>query len=108
MQPPYLLYFAICCTLAFPQAPPQGARTPPDEAGPSGPRLPDGRSQREEILKADHKKSVEDAAQLLREAEEFKADLEKNDRYVLSVTTFKKLDNIEKLTKRIRSRLKRF
>jgi hypothetical protein len=34
--------------------------------------------------------------------------MEKNDRHVLSVGTLKKLDDIEKLSKRIRGRMKRF
>jgi len=39
-------------------------------------------------------------------AEQLKIDLEKNDRYVLSMATLKKTDDIEKLAKRIRSRLR--
>ena len=74
---------------------------------PPEPRLPDGRSQKEEILKAEHAKSLEDAGELMKLAEELKIDLEKNDRHVVSVGTLKKLDEIEKLAKRIRGRLKR-
>ena len=75
---------------------------------PDEPRLPNGASQKEEILKADHKKSLEDAGKLMELTEELKIDLEKNDRHVLDVGTLKKLDEIEKLTKRIRGRLKRY
>lgn len=71
-------------------------------------RLPDGRSQAEEILKADHKASLKDAAELLRLSEELKIDLEKNDRHVLSISSLKKTEEIEKLAKRIRSRMKRY
>jgi hypothetical protein len=71
------------------------------------PRLPDGRSQTEAILKADHQKTLKDAAELLRLAEDLKMELEKNDRHVLSVGTLKKTEEIEKLAKRIRSRLTR-
>ena len=71
-------------------------------------RLPNGKSQKEEILKADHEKSLEDAGKLMELTEELKIELEKNDRHVLSVSTLKKLDDIEKLTKRIRSRLRRY
>lgn len=71
-------------------------------------RLPDGRSQNDEILKADHKRNLEDAGDLLRLAEELKIELEKNDRYVLSMGMLKKTEEIEKLSKRIRSRLKRY
>jgi hypothetical protein len=36
-----------------------------------------------------------------------KEELEKNDRHVLSLTSLKKTEEIEKLAKRIRSRLRR-
>jgi hypothetical protein len=85
------------------------AQTPTDAVvDPTDPRLPNGKSQREEILKADHQKSLDDAGKLIALSEELKAELEKNDRHVLAVGTLKKLDEIEKLTKRIRGRLKRY
>jgi len=43
---------------------------------------------------------------LVKASEDLKAQLEKDDRHVLSMSSLKQLDNIEKLTKRIRSRLK--
>lgn len=75
---------------------------------PEEPKLPDGTSQKEAILKADHERSLKDADSLIKLAEDLKIDLEKNDRHVLSVGTLKKLDEVEKLTKRIRGRLKRY
>jgi len=71
-------------------------------------KLPNGKSQREEILKADHARSLQDAAELVKLSEELKIELEKNDRHLLSVGSLKKLDDIEKLAKRIKSRLKRY
>lgn len=71
-------------------------------------RLPDGRSQTEEILKADHERNLKDAGELLKLAEDLKMELEKNDRHVLSVGMLKKTEEIEKISKRIRGRLKRF
>ena len=68
--------------------------------------LPNGKSQKEEILKAEHRQNIKDAADLAELAEQLKIDLEKNDRYVLSLTTLKKTDDIEKLVKRIRARLR--
>ena len=85
------------------------AQTPKDPIPDAvDPRLPNGKSQKEEILKADHEKSLEDAGKLMELTEELKIELEKNDRHVLAVGTLKKLDEIEKLTKRIRSRLRRY
>jgi hypothetical protein len=71
-------------------------------------RLPDGRSQSEEILKADHQQNLKEAAELVKLAEDLKAELEKNDRHVLSMGAVKKTDDIERLAKRIRGRLKRY
>ena len=39
-------------------------------------------------------------------AEQLKIELEKNDRFILSMATLKKTDDIEKLAKRIRARLR--
>jgi hypothetical protein len=72
------------------------------------PRLPSGRSQREEILKAEYAKTLEDAGRLVELAEGLKIELEKNDRHVLSVSSLKKAEELEKLAKRIRKRLNRF
>ncbi len=71
-------------------------------------RLPSGKLQRDEIIQAEHKKNREDAAALARLAQEVKDDLDNGDSYIVSVKTLKKLDDIEKLDKGIRARLKRF
>ena len=68
--------------------------------------LPNGKSQKDEILKSEHQQNLKDAAELADLAEQLKIDLEKNDRYVLSMATIKKTDDIEKLAKRIRARLR--
>ena len=93
---------ALLVTFSAGQAP----KDPIPDASDS--RLPNGKSQKEEILKADHEKSLEDAGKLMQLTEDLKIELEKNDRHVLAVSTLKKLDEIEKLTKRIRSRLRRY
>ena len=69
--------------------------------------LPNGKPQKDEILKAEHQQNLKDAAELADLAEQLKIDLEKNDRYVLSMATLKKTDDIEKLAKKIRSRMRR-
>jgi hypothetical protein len=70
-------------------------------------QLPDLKHQQEEILKADHEKDLKDATQLIDLAEQLKQELEKNDRHVLSISSLKKTEEIEKLAKRIHSRLVR-
>jgi len=76
--------------------------TPDEDA-----RLPDAKQQQEEILKENHEKDLKDAAQLIELAEQLKQELEKNDRHVLSISSLKKTEEIEKLAKRIHSRLVR-
>ena len=68
--------------------------------------LPNGKSQKDEILKAEFQQNLKDAAELAELAEQLKIDLEKNDRYILSMATLKKTDDIEKLARRIRARLR--
>ncbi|MBL8227002.1 MAG: hypothetical protein JNL98_00935 [Bryobacterales bacterium] len=98
----WLALTALLAALATPAQPPAPRRE--DDI----PRLPDGRSQLEEILKSDHKASLKDAADLMKLSEELKIELEKSGRHVLSVGMIKKTEEIEKLAKRIRSRLKRY
>jgi hypothetical protein len=71
-------------------------------------KLPNGKLQRDEIAKADYKKNLEDAAQLVQLSQDVKEALENGDQYVVSVRTIKKLDDIDKLSRSIRGRLKRY
>jgi hypothetical protein len=71
------------------------------------PKLPNGKSQDDEILKAEREQNIRDAAKLVEMAGSLKADLEKTDRFILSMDTLKKTDDIEKLVKKIRDRLRR-
>jgi hypothetical protein len=79
----------------------------PREPEDSENRLPNGRLQRDEILKAEHEKSLQDASELMKLAQDLKTDLEKSTAFVVSVGAIKKTEDIEKLAKRIRGRLKR-
>lgn len=56
----------------------------------------------------EHKKNLDDAAAMAKLAEEVSEDLEKNDRYVMSLKTLKQLDEIERLAKAVRGRLKKY
>jgi hypothetical protein len=100
------LFLLVCVTLsAVPQrGGPGGRRGGPDDD--QDVILPNGKSQREEIAKAEHQQNLKDAAELADLADQLKIDLEKNDRYVVSMATIKKTDDIEKLSKRIRARLR--
>ena len=70
-------------------------------------RLPNGKLQRDEIVKSEYEKSLQDAAELIRLSEDLKADLEKNSAFVVSIPSIKRTEEIEKLAKRIRARMKR-
>jgi len=67
-------------------------------------RLPDGTLQSEAILKDEQKKNLADAAKLIELGTEVESELKKHDHHVLSVGLLKKLEEIEKLAKRMRSR----
>jgi hypothetical protein len=69
--------------------------------------LPNGKSQKEEILKADHKLNLDDARRLVEVAQGLKAELEKRGQQVLSLNAIRNTEEIEKLAKRIRGRLRR-
>lgn len=70
-------------------------------------RLPSGKRQSDEILRLEHKKNLEDAAELVKLSDDLKAELEKSDAFVLSLAAIRKTEDIEKVAKRIRARLKR-
>ena len=70
-------------------------------------KLPNGKSQKEEIVRFDYERNMKDAGELARLSEEIKDDLERGDRYLISLKTLKKLDDVEKLAKDIRQRMRR-
>jgi len=69
-------------------------------------RLPNGKSQRDEILKAEHEQNIRDAAKLEEMVQELRESLEKEDRFVFSLSTVKKTEDIEKLAHKIRTRMR--
>jgi hypothetical protein len=102
------LLLLLAATLGLALLPPASAQLPERPSGDRQIEMPNGRNQQEEILKADHEKDVKDATELVELAQQLKLELEKNDPHVLSISSLKKTKEIEKLAKRIRSRLRRF
>jgi hypothetical protein len=100
---------AICaaalCITAAPQRGGQLPDGPQIDTAPPDNKLPNGKSQRDEILKAERKQNLKDAADLVALTQQLQQDLEKNESYVFSLNTLKKTDDIEKLVKKIRSRM---
>lgn len=70
-------------------------------------RLPNGKLQSEEILKEEHAKALKEAGEMKKLVDEFYEDLEKNGPHVVSVQMLKRLDEIEKKAKKIKSRISR-
>jgi hypothetical protein len=101
-----LLLLPIAVGLLFSQEPGMNRphKLPEDN---SDVKLPNGKSQQEEILKADYQKTLQDASELVRLAEQLQDDLIKEDRHVLSIASLKKAEDIEKLARKIRTRLKK-
>ena len=79
---------------------------PAPGAEPEDVRLPNGKLQRDAILKADYQSNLKDARDLIDLTKEFELDLEKSDASVLSLALLKKLDDMDKITKRIRGRMR--
>jgi hypothetical protein len=102
MQPAHLLILAAALVMPA-QIPPMPR--PPEEPRDDA-RLPNGKLQRDEILKAEFQKSLQDSRELSKLADELQSDLEKSDRNVLSLATLKKTEEIEKLARRIHDRIK--
>ena len=95
---------AVAAAQVLPQFPP-GMEPPVRRDEPY--RMPNGKLQRDEILKAEYKKSLADSKDLVKLATDLRTELVKNDQYVLSLSAIKKTEEIEKLARRIRERMKR-
>lgn len=86
---------------------PQPGPPPVPQGGDRGDvTLPNGKSQRDEILRVEHEQNLKDAAKLADLADELKEAMEKEDRFVFSLNTMKKAEEIEKLAHKIRSRMR--
>jgi hypothetical protein len=85
---------------------PDSSQQHQDDPVDTGAKLPDGPSQKEALAKAAYMDSLDDTKKLIAAAEDLKTELEKNDRYVVSLAAIRKTEDIEKLARRIRGRLK--
>jgi Zn-dependent oligopeptidase len=69
-------------------------------------KLPNGKSQNDAIAKRNHEQALKDANDLITVAGQLKDELQKAGNYVVPVSSVKKTEEIEKLARRIRGRLK--
>lgn len=60
------------------------------------------------MLKAEYKKSLQDVHQLVELSQSLETEMEKETSQVFSIGDLKKLDEIEKIAKRVRGRMRRF
>jgi hypothetical protein len=69
-------------------------------------KLPNGKSQKDAIAKEDHNLALKDVNELITVAEQLRDELQKSGEHVVSLTSVKKTEEIERLAKKIRGRLK--
>ena|ERR1700685_3337382 len=69
-------------------------------------KLPNGKSQKDAIAKEEHEQALKDTKELIAVAQQLKDELQKAGDYVVSMSSVKKTEEIEKLAKRIRGHLK--
>ncbi len=79
---------------------------PPDRDKPNDAKLPNGKSRADAIAADEHKKAVEEANELVQEAEKLRDDLKSAGKFVVPVAAVRRTEEIEKLAKRIRGRLR--
>ncbi|MFL6354002.1 MAG: hypothetical protein ACJ74Z_19425 [Bryobacteraceae bacterium] len=69
-------------------------------------KLPNGKSQNDAIAKQNHEQALKDANDLIAVAGQLRDELQKAGNYVVPISSVKKTEEIEKLARRIRGRLK--
>ncbi len=91
--------FLACCTGTL-----AAQQLPQSEKDEKPKRMPDGTLQSEAILKDEQKKMLNDSAKLIELSKDINDELKKNDHHVLSVGLLKKLEEVEKLARKMRGR----
>jgi hypothetical protein len=89
---------------------PDGTPRPPRPPKPATPKeapdsVPSSNEAQERQLQWAHEQNLEDTSLLIKLSHELKWELANNDREVLSLATVKKMDEIERLIKKIRARV---
>jgi hypothetical protein len=98
---------SLAAVAAFGQDASQGDKSSPlPKPGEEDPKLPNGKSQRDEIARQQHADALKDVDALVAAAEELRDELKHAGDFVVPVTSVRKTEEIEKLAKKIRGRLK--
>jgi hypothetical protein len=69
-------------------------------------KLPNGKSRADAIAEDEHRKALDEADQLLQMAQKLKDQLKEAGRFVVPMQAIRQTEDIEKLAKKIRSRLR--
>lgn len=72
----------------------------------SDPKLPNGKSQKDAIAQQQHAEALNAVNEMIGLAQQVKTELQKSGNFVVSVSTIKKTEEIEKLARKIRGKLK--
>jgi hypothetical protein len=102
---------ALCAVFApvayqLPQEPPDPRRPFPDHDPSDDSKLPNGKSQKDAISKQAHEEALKEADSLVRLAEDLRDELKRAGNFVVSVSSLRKTEEIEKLARHIRGKLK--
>ncbi len=100
----WFLALALACMFTLSGQDPMPGRPQPHDQDKT---LPPGKL-RDQLAKEDYEKNLDDSRALVRLSESLRDEIEKNDKFIVSMTALKKAEEIEKLSKRIRSRMKRY
>lgn len=88
------------------QLPEQQPPLPPVPKPDEDERMPNGKSRNDAIAKEEHERALKDADQLIAVAQQLKDELQKAGDFVVPLSCVKRTEEIEKLARRIRGRLK--
>jgi len=88
------------------QEPPDNRRPLPDRDLNEDTKLPNGKSQKDAISKQAHEDALKEIEALIRLAEDLRDELKRSGEYVVAVSSLRKTEDIEKLARRIRTKLK--
>ncbi|MFL6307019.1 MAG: hypothetical protein ACJ72H_26095 [Candidatus Sulfotelmatobacter sp.] len=69
-------------------------------------RLPNGKSRADAIAQSEHKKALQEADELVEMARNLRSQIDKAGNYVVPVNAVRTTEEIEKLARKIRGRLK--
>jgi Zn-dependent oligopeptidase len=88
------------------QQQPDNRRTFPDSNPDEDTRLPNGKSQKDAISKQAHEDALKDVESLIHLAEDLRDELKHSGEYVVALSSVRKTEEIEKLARHIRGKLK--